>query len=112
MGEFLVEDPAAHPPNTSWRTTNYQLARPLATGAFPISPGGYSNAVTQGRPFSMYNAHTGLAMSALGQQPPPAPGIPGAAPKTFSGSYSPHGADEESYQPSSTIANSSGKPPS
>ncbi|XP_010765792.1 uncharacterized protein [Notothenia coriiceps] len=89
MGEFLGRRPSSAPSQHLLETTNYQVARPLATGAFPISPGGYSNAVTQGRPFSMYNAHTGLAMSALGQQPPPAPGTPGAAPKTFSGSYYP-----------------------
>uniref|UniRef100_A0A671Y4J0 C-terminal-binding protein 2 n=1 Tax=Sparus aurata TaxID=8175 RepID=A0A671Y4J0_SPAAU len=89
MGEFLGRRPSSAPSQHLLETTTYPGARPLATGAFPISPGGYSSAVTQGRPLSLYNAHTGLAMSALGQQPPPAPGMPGAAPKTFSGSYSP-----------------------
>uniref|UniRef100_I3KGC6 C-terminal-binding protein 2 n=1 Tax=Oreochromis niloticus TaxID=8128 RepID=I3KGC6_ORENI len=89
MGEFLGRRPSSAPSQHLLETTTYPGARPLAPGAFPVSPGGYSSAVTQGRPFSMYNAHTGLAMSALGNQPPPAPGTPGAAPKTFSGSYSP-----------------------
>ncbi|XP_075948975.1 uncharacterized protein LOC142951357 isoform X2 [Anarhichas minor] len=89
MGEFLGRRPSSAPSQHLLETTTYPATRPLTTGAFPIGPGGYSSAVTQGRPFSMYNAHTGLAMSALGQQPPPAPGTPGAVPKTFSGSYSP-----------------------
>ncbi|XP_061561397.1 uncharacterized protein LOC133417587 isoform X1 [Phycodurus eques] len=89
LGEFLGRRPNSAPSQHLLETTTYPAPRPLATGALPISPGGYSNAVNQGRPFSMYNAHTGLAMSALGQQPLPAPGTPGAAPKTFSGSYSP-----------------------
>uniref|UniRef100_A0A7N6B1U5 C-terminal-binding protein 2 n=1 Tax=Anabas testudineus TaxID=64144 RepID=A0A7N6B1U5_ANATE len=89
MGEFLGRRPSSAPSQHLLETTTYPGARPLATGAFPDSTGGYSSAVTQGRPISMYNAHTGLAMSALGQQPPPAPGTPGTAPKTFSGSYSP-----------------------
>ncbi len=89
MGEFLGRRPSSAPSQHLLETTTYPGPRPLATGAFPVSPGGYSSAMTQGRPLSMYNAHTGLAMSALGQQPPPAPGTPGAAPKTFSGSYSP-----------------------
>ncbi|XP_061787684.1 C-terminal binding protein 2, like isoform X1 [Nerophis lumbriciformis] len=89
MGEFLGRRPSTAPSQHLLETATYPGSRPLATGAFPVSPVGYSNAVTQGRPFSMYNAHTGLAMSALGQQPPRAPGTPGAAPKTFSGSYSP-----------------------
>lgn len=89
MGEFLGRRPSSAPSQHLLETSTYPGARPLATGAFPDSTGGYSSAVTQGRPISMYNAHTGLAMSALGQQPPPAPGTPGTAPKTFSGSYSP-----------------------
>uniref|UniRef100_A0A8C2X8S2 D-isomer specific 2-hydroxyacid dehydrogenase catalytic domain-containing protein n=1 Tax=Cyclopterus lumpus TaxID=8103 RepID=A0A8C2X8S2_CYCLU len=89
MGEFLGRRPSSAPSQHLLETTTYAATRPLTSGPFPISSGGYSSAVTQGRPFSMYNAHTGLAMSALGQQPPPAPGTPGAAPKTFSGSYSP-----------------------
>lgn len=90
MGEFLGRRPSSAPSQHLLETTTYPGARPLATGAFPVSPGGgYSNALSQGRPVSMYNAHTGLAMSALGHQPPPAPGTPGPAPKTFSGSYSP-----------------------
>ncbi|XP_077959513.1 uncharacterized protein LOC120818874 isoform X2 [Gasterosteus aculeatus] len=89
VGEFLGRRPSSAPSQHLLETTSYPAARAMATGALPISSGGYSNAVTQGRPFSMYNAHTGLAMSALGQPPPPAPGAPGAAPKTFSGSYSP-----------------------
>ncbi|XP_057682282.1 C-terminal binding protein 2, like isoform X2 [Corythoichthys intestinalis] len=89
LGEFLGRRPSSAPSQHLLETATYPAPRPLAPGALPISPVGYSNAVTQGRPFSMYNAHTGLAMSALGQQPPPAPGTPGAAPKTFSGSYSP-----------------------
>ncbi|KAF0025570.1 hypothetical protein F2P81_022451 [Scophthalmus maximus] len=89
MGEFLGRRPSSAPSQHLLETTTNPGARPLASGAFPVSHGGYGNAVTQARPSSMYNAHTGLAMSALGQQPPPAPGTPGAAPKTFSGSYSP-----------------------
>ncbi|XP_035000991.1 C-terminal binding protein 2, like isoform X3 [Hippoglossus stenolepis] len=89
MGEFLGRRPSSAPSQHLLETTTYPGSRPMGSGAFPISPGGYSNAVTQGRPFSMYNAHTGLAMSALGQQPPSAPGTHGAAPKTYSGSYSP-----------------------
>ncbi|XP_034717373.1 C-terminal binding protein 2, like isoform X1 [Etheostoma cragini] len=89
LGEFLSRRPNSAPSQHLLETTSYPAARQLATGALPLSAGGYSSAVTQGRPVSMYNAHTGLAMSALGQQPPPAPGTPGAAPKTFSGSYSP-----------------------
>ncbi|TNN73838.1 hypothetical protein EYF80_015855 [Liparis tanakae] len=88
MGEFLGRRPNSAPSQHLLETTSYAATRP-PSGPFPISSGGYSSAVTQGRPFSMYNAHTGLAMSALGQQLPPAPGTPGAAPKTFSGSYSP-----------------------
>lgn len=89
MGEFLGRRPSSAPSQHLLETTTYPGVRPLATGAFPVSPGGYSNAMTQGRPLSLYNAHSGLAMSALGQQPPPAPGTPGVAPKIFSGSYSP-----------------------
>lgn len=89
MGEFLGRRPSSAPSQHLLETTTYPGARPMAIGAFPVSPGGYSSVMTQGRPLSMYNAHTGLAMSALGQQPPPAPVTPGAAPKTFSGSYSP-----------------------
>ncbi|XP_077482345.1 C-terminal binding protein 2, like isoform X1 [Stigmatopora argus] len=89
LGEFLARRPSSAPSQHLLETTTYPAPRPLATGALPISPVGYNNAVTQGRPFSMYNAHTGLSMSALGQQPQPTPGTPGAAPKTYSGSYSP-----------------------
>lgn len=89
LGEFLGRRPSSAPSQHLLETTAYPAPRPLPAGALPISPAGYSHAVSQGRPFSMYNAHTGLAMSALGQQPPLAPGTPGAAPKTFSGSYSP-----------------------
>ncbi|XP_070707414.1 LOW QUALITY PROTEIN: C-terminal binding protein 2, like [Pempheris klunzingeri] len=89
MGEFLGRRPSSAPSQHLLETATYPGVRPLPTGSFPVSPGGYNSAMTQGRPLSMYNAHTGLAMSALGQQPPPAPGTPGAAPKTFSGSYSP-----------------------
>ncbi|KAM4715597.1 uncharacterized protein FYW61_018461 isoform 2-T2 [Anableps anableps] len=89
MGEFLGRRPSSAPSQHLLETTTYPGARPVAAGAFPVSPGGYNNVVPQGRPLSMYNPHTGLAMSALGQQPPPAPGTPGTAPKTFSGSYSP-----------------------
>lgn len=89
MGEFLGRRPSSAPSQHLLETTTYPGARPLAAGAFPVSPGGYNSALTQGRPLSLYNAHSGLAMSAHGQQPPPAPGTPGTAPKTFSGSYSP-----------------------
>lgn len=89
MGEFLGRRPSSAPSQHLLETTTYPGARPLATGAFPVSPNEYNSVVTQGRPLSMYNPHTGLAMSALGQQPLPAPGTAGAAPKTFSGSYSP-----------------------
>lgn len=89
MGEFLGRRPSSAPSQHLLETTTYPGTRPAATGAFPVSPGGYNNVVPQGRPVSMYNPHTGLAMSALGQQPPPASGTPGTAPKTFSGSYSP-----------------------
>lgn len=89
MGEFLGRRPSSAPSQHLLETTTYPGARPLATVAFPVSPGGYNNALTQGRPLSLYNAHADLAMSAHGQQPPPAPGMPGAPPKTFSGSYSP-----------------------
>lgn len=89
MGEFLGRRPSSAPSQHLLETTTYPGARPLATGVVPISPGGYNSTVTQGRPLSLYSAHTGLSMSSLGQQPLPAPGTPGAAPKTFSGSYSP-----------------------
>ncbi|XP_038138483.1 C-terminal binding protein 2, like [Cyprinodon tularosa] len=89
MGEFLGRRPSSAPSQHLLETTTYPGARPVATGAFPVSPGGYNNVGPQGRPLSMYNAHTGLSMSALGQQPQPTPGTPGMAPKTFSGSYSP-----------------------
>lgn len=89
MGEFLGRRPSSAPSQHLLETTTFPGTRPLAGGIFPVSPGGYNNVATQGRPLSMYNPHTGLAMSALGQQPPPAPSTPGAAPKTFSGSYSP-----------------------
>lgn len=89
MGEFLGRRPSSAPSQHLLETTTYPGARPLAAVAFPVSPGGYNSALMQGRPPSLYNAHTGLAMSAHGQQPPPAPGTPGTAPKTFSGSYSP-----------------------
>lgn len=90
MGEFIGRRPSSAPSQHLLETTTYPAARPPATGPFQVSPGGgYSSALAQGRPLPLYNAHSGLAMSALGQQPPPAPGTPGAAPKTFSGSYSP-----------------------
>lgn len=89
VGEFLGRRPSSAPSQHLLETTTYPGTRPLATGTFPVSPGGYSSALTQGRPLSLYNAPTGLAMSSHGQQPPPALGTPGTAPKTFSGSYSP-----------------------
>uniref|UniRef100_A0A8C5NHA3 C-terminal-binding protein 2 n=1 Tax=Gouania willdenowi TaxID=441366 RepID=A0A8C5NHA3_GOUWI len=89
MGEFLGRRPSSAPSQHLLETTTYPGVRPVATGTFPVSPGGYTGVASQGRTFPMYNAHTGLTMSALGQQPPPAPGTPGVAPKTFSGSYSP-----------------------
>ncbi|XP_061565137.1 uncharacterized protein LOC133419747 isoform X2 [Cololabis saira] len=89
MGEFLGRRPSSAPSQHLLETTTYPGARQMAPGGFPVSPGGYNSVVPPARPVSMYNAHTGLALSAMGQQPPPAPGTPGAAPKTFSGSYSP-----------------------
>ncbi|KAK7918799.1 hypothetical protein WMY93_010083 [Mugilogobius chulae] len=84
MGEFLGRRPSSAPSQHLLETT-YPGARPLAAGAYPVSPD-----YNQARSFSMYNAHTGLAMSALGAQANQvAPVTPGTAPKTFSGSYSP-----------------------
>uniref|UniRef100_A0A674CC53 Uncharacterized protein n=1 Tax=Salmo trutta TaxID=8032 RepID=A0A674CC53_SALTR len=86
MGEFLGRRPNSAPSQHLLETTTYGAPR----GTFPVSSGGYGNAVTQARPLSMYNAHTGIAMSALQHQQPTAPNTPGGmAPKTFSGSYSP-----------------------
>lgn len=90
MGEFLGRRPSSAPSQHLLETTtSYQGGvRPLA--GIPVSPGAYAAPLTQPRSLGHYNAHTGLAMSALGQQPPQvAPGTPGAAPKTFSGTYSP-----------------------
>ncbi|XP_036828506.1 uncharacterized protein LOC110506208 isoform X2 [Oncorhynchus mykiss] len=86
MGEFLGRRPNSAPSQHLLETTTYGAPR----GTFPVSSGGYGNAVAQARPLSMYNAHTGIAMSALQHQQPTAPNTPGGtAPKTFSGSYSP-----------------------
>ncbi|CDR05778.1 unnamed protein product, partial [Oncorhynchus mykiss] len=86
MGEFLGRRPNSAPSQHLLETTTYGAPR----GTFPISSGGYGNAVAQARPLSMYNAHTGIAMSALQHQQPTAPNTPGGtAPKTFSGSFSP-----------------------
>ncbi|KAM6951716.1 C-terminal binding protein 2, like isoform 1-T1 [Aplochiton taeniatus] len=88
MGEFLGRRPNSAPSQHLLETTSYAAApRPPGMGPISMSPGGYSNALTQARP--LYNAHTGIAMSALGHQQPAAPATPGAAPKTFSGSFSP-----------------------
>lgn len=94
--DFVGRRPSSAPSQHLLETTTYPAPRPLVTGTFPLSPGGYSGgsgtALVQTRPLPLYNAHSGLALSALGQ-PPSAiaapPGTPGAAPKTFSGSYSP-----------------------
>ncbi|XP_034148501.1 C-terminal-binding protein 2 isoform X1 [Esox lucius] len=87
MGEFLGRRPSSAPSQHLLETTTYGAPR----GSFSGSPvTGYGNAATPARPLSMYNAHTGIAMSAQQHQQPPAPNTPGgAAPKTFSGSYSP-----------------------
>ncbi|XP_063048799.1 transcription initiation factor TFIID subunit 4-like [Engraulis encrasicolus] len=100
MGEFLGRRPSSAPSQHLLETTTYPgaPARPMA--AIPVSPGGAYGAgavvPVQPRPMTSYNAHTGLAMSALSlqhhqqqQQTPGAPLTPGSAPKTFSGSYSP-----------------------
>ncbi|KTF90429.1 hypothetical protein cypCar_00042952 [Cyprinus carpio] len=71
MGEFLGQRPSSAPSQHLLETATYPGVR--STGGLPVSPGGYA---TQTRP--LYNAHTGLAMSAQ-QQPP----------KTFSTTYSP-----------------------
>lgn len=91
VGEFLGRRPSSAPSQHLLETTTYPGGRPSASGVYhQVNPVvGNSSAVTQGRPFSMYNAHTGLAMSALGQQHPPNLGTSGPAPKTYSGSYSP-----------------------
>ncbi|XP_016140985.1 uncharacterized protein [Sinocyclocheilus grahami] len=78
MGEFLGRRPNSAPSQHLLETTTYPGVR--SVGGLPVSPGGYA---TQTRP--LYNAHTGLAMSAQ-QQPPTTPGV---APKTFSTTYSP-----------------------
>lgn len=81
MGEFLGRRPSSAPSQHLLETT-YSGARPIGAGAYPVSPD-----YNQGRPLSLYNAQAGLGMCAFGPQAQP--GIPGAAPKTFSGSYSP-----------------------
>ncbi|XP_052414166.1 uncharacterized protein LOC127959186 [Carassius gibelio] len=78
MGEFLGRRPNSAPSQHLLETTSYPGAR--STGGLPVSPGGYDS---QTRP--LFNAHTGLAMSAQ-QQPTTTPGVP---PKTFSTTYSP-----------------------
>lgn len=83
MGEFLGRRPSSAPSQHLLETTTYPAVRPI--GGLPVSPGGYNTALPQPRPLSMYNAHTGLAMSA--QQHPM--NTPGVAPKTFSSTYSP-----------------------
>ncbi|XP_034049591.1 C-terminal binding protein 2, like isoform X2 [Thalassophryne amazonica] len=89
IGEFLGRRPSSAPAQHLLETTTYPGPRPFATGTSPVSPAAYNSTVTQGRPYMMYNAHTGLAMPPLGQQPPAAPASPGGAPKTYSGTYSP-----------------------
>ncbi|CAL8380002.1 unnamed protein product [Gadus morhua 'NCC'] len=86
MGEFLGRRPNSAPSQHLLETTTYGSQRPLTNAAYPMSPGPYGNAVSLARP--LYNVHTGLSMSAMGQQAPTVPGAP-CAPKTFSGSYSP-----------------------
>ncbi|KAJ8013622.1 hypothetical protein DPEC_G00031710 [Dallia pectoralis] len=86
MGEFLGRRPSSAPSQHLLETTTYGPPR----GSFSVSPGVYGNAPTQARPLSMFNAHTGIAMSAQQHQQTPAPNTPGGtAPKIFSGSYSP-----------------------
>lgn len=78
MGEFLGRRPSSAPSQHLLETTTYPGVRSM--GGLPVSPGGYAS---QTRP--LYNAHTGLAMSAQ-QQPLTTPGV---APKTYSSTYSP-----------------------
>ncbi|XP_056100934.1 uncharacterized protein LOC130079621 isoform X1 [Rhinichthys klamathensis goyatoka] len=86
MGEFLGRRPSSAPSQHLLETSTYQTGRTM--GGLPINPGGFTTSHPQSRPLSMFNAHTGLAMSALPaqQQNPSAPGM---APKTFSSPYSP-----------------------
>ncbi|KTF77919.1 hypothetical protein cypCar_00035602 [Cyprinus carpio] len=84
MGEFLGRRPSSAPSQHLLETTTYPGVRSI--GGLPVSPGGYATALPQTRP--LYNAHTGLAMSALSAQQQP-PTIPGVAPKTFSSTYTP-----------------------
>uniref|UniRef100_A0A671Q705 C-terminal binding protein 2a n=1 Tax=Sinocyclocheilus anshuiensis TaxID=1608454 RepID=A0A671Q705_9TELE len=84
MGEFLGRRPSSAPSHHLLETTTYPGVRSM--GGLPVSPGGYTTALPQTRP--LYNAHTGLAMSALPAQQQP-PTIPGVVPKTFSSTYTP-----------------------
>ncbi|XDV43925.1 hypothetical protein PO909_012311 [Leuciscus waleckii] len=86
MGEFLGRRPSSAPSQHLLETSTYQTGRTM--GGLPINPGGFATPHPQSRPLSMYNAHTGLAMSALSAQQQN-PNAPGMAPKTFSSSYSP-----------------------
>ncbi|XP_051529556.1 C-terminal binding protein 2, like [Myxocyprinus asiaticus] len=83
MGEFMGCRPSSAPSQHLLETTAYPAVR-------SVSPGGYGTALPQTRPLSLYNTHSGLTMSGLpAQQQPIAPATPGAAPKTFSSSYTP-----------------------
>ncbi|KPP64953.1 hypothetical protein Z043_116658 [Scleropages formosus] len=88
MGEVMGRRPSSAPSQHLLETAAYPAAR--VPGGFSMGTEGYGNAMTPARPVSTFNAHTGLAMSAMPlsqQQPPPASTTPGSAPKTFSTNY-------------------------
>ncbi|KAK1794167.1 hypothetical protein P4O66_011069, partial [Electrophorus voltai] len=91
MGEFLGRRPNSAPSQHLLETTNYPGVRSLS--GLPVSPGPCDAALTQGRPLHVYNAHTGLAMSALPQQhqqqQTAIPSIYGALSRTFPNTYTP-----------------------
>ncbi|XP_015202291.2 C-terminal-binding protein 2a isoform X2 [Lepisosteus oculatus] len=68
MGEVMGRRPSSAPSQHLLETTTYAGGR--SPGGFPVGSGGYSSALTPGRPMSAYSPQQ--------QQPPP----PNAAPKT------------------------------
>ncbi|XP_076854552.1 uncharacterized protein LOC143509574 [Brachyhypopomus gauderio] len=89
MGEFLGRRPNSAPSQHLLETASYPPARPL--GGLSLSPGPCDAALSQARPLHVYNAHTGLAMSALPhqQQQTTSPSVYGALSRTFPNAYSP-----------------------
>lgn len=86
IGEFINRRPSSAPSQHLLETTSYPGMRSL--GGLPSNPAAYSTSLTQPRPLTMYNPHTGLPMSSQPQQPG-IMGTSGLVPRAFSSTYTP-----------------------